>query len=286
MSSEEAFHSAEIVRDARGRQYHIGVAPGEVAPYCLLVGDPARAERISERFDSVAFERRNREYVTFTGVYKGVEVSVMATGIGCDNTEIAVIELAQTRDDITFLRVGSCGGLQPEIALGDLVVSTGSVRMENTSTFFVPEGYPAVAHWEVILAVIEAARVEGFPFHVGLTATASGFYGAQGREVPGFPPRFKNLDEQLQPIGVKNFEMEASTLFTLSTLRGLRSGAVCAVYANRGQNQFITPRFKDTAELRAIQTGLRAVRILARMDEARGSEAYWSPSTGDPRVLD
>lgn len=277
---EREFHSAEIVRTGEGRQYHIGLAPGEIAPYVLLCGDPARADRVRDMFDETTFERRCREYVTFTGKYHGMDVSVMSTGIGCDNTEIAVIELAQLREDLTLLRIGSCGGLQTDIELGDLVVSTGAVRMENTSTFFVPEGYPAVAHYEVVLAVIQAAHELRLRHHVGLTATASGFYGAQGREVPGFPPRYPDLDQQLSRIGVKNFEMETSTLFTLATLRGLRSGAVCAVYANRMLDRFIDLDFKDDAELRVIRAGLRALEILAKMDESRGEKTWWFPSLG------
>ncbi len=272
-----SFESAEVVKDAEGRQYHIGVAPGELAPYILLCGDPARAERVAGLFDSVRVERRNREYVTFTGEWQGGELSVMATGIGCDNTEIAVIELAQCADRPTLLRIGSCGGLQSECAVGQLVVSTGGVRLENTSTFFVPEGHAAVAHHEVVLAMIEACERKGFEYHVGLTATASGFYGAQGREVPGFPPRFANLDEQLGATGVKNLEMESSTLFTLAGMGGMRAGTVCAIYANRLRNEFIETGAKHDAEGRCIETGLEAVRVLRAMDAARGSDKFWRP---------
>ena len=276
----EHFESAEVVRTEEGRQYHIGLAPGEVARFVLLCGDPARAERVAESFDSVRVEARNREYVTFTGQYQGLEVSVMATGIGCDNTEIAIIELSQVVEQPTFLRIGSCGGLQKEIDLGDLVISTGSVRMENTSTWFVPEGYPAVAHPEVVLALVEAATRKDYSHHVGLTATASGFYGAQGRNVPGFRPRFPDLENELAELGVKNFEMEASTLFTLSSLRGYRCGAVCAVYANRHANRFIDTQSKHEAEGRCIEVGLETIRVLAAMDSKRDQKPFWHPSLG------
>ncbi len=274
------FESAEVVRTSEGRQYHVGLAPGEVASYVLLCGDPARAERVAELFESVRVEARNREYVTFTGMFDGIEVSVMATGIGCDNTEIAIVELSQVVENPTFLRIGSCGGLQPDIGLGDLVVSSGSVRMENTSTWFVPEGYPAVAHHEVVLSLIEASSRLDHTFHVGLTATASGFYGGQGRKVPGFPPRYPNLESDLGKIRVMNFEMESSTLFTLSNLRGFRSGAVCAVYANRHANRFIDTESKHDAEGRCIKTGLEAIRILKSMDDKRGAQPFWTPSMG------
>src|SRR2546423_10490 len=142
------YESAEIVKTAEGRQYHIGLAPEDVAPFCVLVGDPARATRVSKLFDSVRCERRSREYVAYTGVYRGIPLTVLATGIGCDNTEIAVVEYCQLTPTPTFIRCGSSGALQPEIALGDLIVSTGAVKLENTTSFFVPEGYPALAHHE------------------------------------------------------------------------------------------------------------------------------------------
>ncbi|GIW71844.1 MAG: uridine phosphorylase [Planctomycetota bacterium] len=274
------FESAELVRDETGRQYHIGLAPGEVAPVVLLVGDPARAERVSTYFEQVQLERRNREYVTYTGLYRGGPLTVMATGMGCDNTEIAVIELCQLVERPTLIRVGSSGGLSPELELGDLVISTGAVKLENTTAFFVPEGYPALAHHEVVLALAEAAARSGHRHVLGLTASASGFYGAQARKVPGFPVRYPELPEELARIGVKNFEMETSALFCLASLRGVRAGAVCAVYASRPRNAFIDSGAKQRAEAACIEVGLGAVEVLRAMDRARGGAAHWLPSHG------
>lgn len=275
-----SFESAEIVKTAEGRQYHVGVAPGEIAPYILLVGDPARAKKVAQRFSKVELERSSREYVTITGTYQGERLTVTATGIGTDNTEIAVIELTQCVESPTFIRVGSCGALAPEIRLGDLVISTGGLKLETTSAAFVPEGYPSVAHHEVVLALLEGAAKTGATHHLGITATACGFYGAQGRTVPGFPPRDPELPAKLAAINVKNLEMEASLLFTLANLRGLRAGAVCAVYADRGANKFVDTDLKDRAEARAIECGLAAVEVLRKMDRARGKDARWRPSHG------
>ena len=258
------FASAERVEDESGRQYHIGLRRGDVAPFILTVGDPARARRIARRFDAVTLpESQNREFVTVSGIYRGIPLTVMATGIGCDNTEIAVVELCRIVDAPTFIRVGTSGGLQEDIALGDLIVSTGAVRLENTSTFFVHEGFPAVAHYEVVAALVRAAQALGAPHHVGITATASGFYGAQGRRGSGFEPRFPDLVDSLGRMGVKNLEMEASTLFTLCAMRGFRAGAVCAAFANRPKNAFIDPSEKIAAEDRAIDCGLLAFEYLA-----------------------
>lgn len=261
------FRSAEIVSDASGRQYHIGLKPGEVAANILLCGDPARAHRTAGFFERRAKPIANREYVTITGEYKGLPITVMATGMGPDNTEIAVIELAQIVEEPTFIRIGSSGAVKEGIELGDLVISTGAVRLENTSTAFVPEGYPAIAHHEVIVALLDAVRAKGFPHHLGLAATAPGFYGAQARRVPGFPPRDPDLPARLEAMNVLNLEMESSCLFTLAMLAGLRAGAVCAVYANRHRNEFISGDVKDLAEQRCIETGLAAFEALAKHEK-------------------
>ena len=279
----ETFHSAEIVKTAEGRQYHIGLSPDEVADFCILVGDPARATKVSKHFDSVRCERRSREYVTYTGVYRGNPLTVMATGIGCDNTEIAIVEYCQLAGDkTTFLRCGSSGALRPEIALGDLIISTGAVRLDNTTAYFVHEGYPAAAHPEVMLAMIEACEGQQGSYHLGITASAPGFYGAQGRKVPGFPVRYPELPAEMERQGVANFEMETSALFVLSSLRGVRAGAVCAAYANRHANVFIDTATKDAAEARCIDATLRAVEVLRKMDAARDKAGArrWRPSLG------
>jgi uridine phosphorylase len=277
----ESYQSAQIVKTAAGKQYHIGAGPGDVAPQIMLVGDPARADKVASHFDSIDVRRAHREYVTVTGQYKGAPLTVTATGIGCDNTEIAIIELVQCVENPTFIRVGSSGALADDIVLGDLVISSGAVRLESTSTYFVPEGYPAVAHYEVVAALVEATKdLEGRTAHLGLTATAPGFYGAQGRNVPGFPPRDPELPNRLGTIGVKNMEMEASLLFTLATLRGLRAGAVCAIYADRGADTFVDDTARNEAEAACIAAGLRAFEVLRAMDAARGESALWRPSHG------
>jgi uridine phosphorylase len=266
MSDEPSrdYESAERIQDAEGRQYHIGLAPGEVEPFILTVGDPARAERIAEKFDEPPRLRRsNREYLTFTGVCRGMPMSVMATGMGADNTEIAIVELAQIVENPTFIRVGTCGALQAEIGLGDLIISTGSVRLENTTSYFVHEGFPAIAHHEVITALIAAAEESERDFHTGITATAPGFYGAQGRGGNGFEPRFPDLPDQLAKMNVKNLEMETSALFTLAAMRGFRAGAVCAAIANRPRNAFIDKAGKVPAEDAAVEVALEAFRRLS-----------------------
>jgi uridine phosphorylase len=256
---------------ADGRTYHVGVRRGEVAPTIVLVGDPKRAERVAARFDRVRGEPvRNREYVTITGERGGLPITVCATGMGCDNTEMAVVELLACVDRPDFLRIGSCGALRPETKVGDLIVSTGALRLEATTLGFVRPEYPAVAHHEMVLALASAAARAGVRHRVGLTATTAGFYGWQAREGGPFAPREPKLAEELGALGVENFEMEASALFVLASLKGLRAGAVCAAFASRPRDEFIAGEAKDAAEERAIDVGLGALDVLAEMDRARG----------------
>jgi len=245
------------------KQYHIALSRGEVAPNILLCGDYSRAETISKFFDRIKLKKQNRGFLTYTGFYKGIPISVMATGIGPANTEIALIELSQIAKDITIIRVGSCGGLQKYTSLGNLIISSAALRLENTSLFFVPEGYPAVAHYEVVLALQKAAENLKQKYHIGLTATAPGFYGAQGRPVNGFPLLTPDITKYFGKIGVLNFEMETSTLLTLAQLKNYRAGSICAVYVDRYKYKVISNAHKKQAELNCIKTALNSIELLS-----------------------
>ena len=265
------------------RQYHIGLGPGELAEYILLPGDPDRTSRIATRLDSIELERRNREFATVTGSYRGLPVSVVSTGVGTDNVEIVVAEILAITERPTFIRVGSCGALQPGIGLGDLIITSGAVRLEATTSYFVHDGYPAVADFEAVAALVEAADRLGHRAHVGITATAPGFFGAQGRPIPQLPVRYPDLAEEMARQRVLNFEMEASALLVLAGLAGSRAGVVCAVYAQRSTGEFITGEARERAESACVETGLEGLRILAAMDSQRQRAAAdrWRPSLWD-----
>ena len=251
---------ATTMSDERGRQYHIGLEPGELAPNVLVCGDPARAERFADaHLSAVRVERRSREYVTFTGLLGALETSVMSTGMGADNMEIAMIEMAALQPVGTVIRMGSCGGLQSRTEPGDLVVSTAAVRLETTTTAYVPPGFPAVADIDLILALRQACVSLEVPHHVGITATAAGFYGAQGRSVGPFRSLHGPVLEQLTACGVLNLEMECSALFTLASLAGWRAGAVCAVYANRLHDTALDHAGRREAEARCMAVAARAL---------------------------
>jgi uridine phosphorylase len=281
-----ADHRVKTISDRRiaipagERQYHIGLGPGELAEYILLPGDPDRTARIASRFESIELERHHREFVSATGRFRGRRVSVVSTGIGTDNVEIVVAEILAITDRPTFIRVGSCGALQPEMALGDLVITSGAVRLESTTSFFVHDGYPAVADYEAVVALIEAAERLGHRYHVGVTATAPGFFGAQGRPIPQLPIRYPDLAEEMARQRVMNFEMEASALLVLASLARCRAGVVCAVYANRTTGDFVTGELKDVAEAACVETGLESLLVLADMDDQKREARTdrWRPS--------
>jgi uridine phosphorylase len=252
------------------RQYHIALERGELSEYVLLVGDPGRVAKVAARWDSVELERSNREITTATGTYRGMRVSCMSTGMGTDNVEIVLAEVMEITDAATFIRIGSSGALQPEIALGDLIVSTGAVRMENTTDFYVHPGYPAVAHRDVVWALEQACRDGGHPYHVGLTATASGFFAPQGRQMRTLPVRYPELADELRRQRVANLEMESSALFVLAHLAGLRSGTVCAAYAQRTDGTFLEGAAKEAAEARCIDAGLTGIYLLWQVDTGDG----------------
>jgi uridine phosphorylase len=248
-----------------GEQYHLEVGPGDVAESVLLPGDPERLPTITEFWESSEEVGHHREYRTVTGRHDGTPISVTSTGIGSPSAAIAVEELARVGAN-TLIRVGSCGAIQPEMAVGDLVITTGAVRQEGTSAEYVREDYPATADHEVVAALIAAAERLGYEYHTGITMSSDSFYAGQGR--PGYrgfeAAGSGHLVEDLQNANVANIEMEASAILTLANVYGLRAGAICTVYANRE-----TGEFRTEGEARAAETASLAVTLLAKMDEKK-----------------
>jgi uridine phosphorylase len=267
---------------AGNRQYHIALERGELAEHVLLVGDPGRVAKVAAHWDEVRLERSNREITTATGTYRGMPISCMSTGMGTDNVEIVLAEVMEITDAPTFIRIGSSGALQPQIALGDLVVAIGAVRLENTTDFYVHPGYPAIAHRDVVWALEAACRDLGHRYHLGITATASGFYAPQGRAMRTLPVRYPELAEELRRQGVVNLEMESSALFVLAGLAGLRSGTICAAYAQRVDGTFLEGAEKEAAEARCIEAGLSGIHLLWEIDTQTDGDFHsrWSPMVG------
>lgn len=206
------------------RQYHIGVAPGEVSTVALLPGDPFRVPMIAEFLDDVREVAHNREHLTMTGTYKGHPITATSTGMGCPSTAIAVEELARV-GVTSFIRVGSSAATQPGIEPGALLVSEGTLRNDGTSAAYAHPGFPAVPDLALTGALLEATREiaarEGVPVHSGLNASDDAFYA----ETPEWIAT-------LERHGILNVEMESSALYVVARLRGLRAGMVCACSSN------------------------------------------------------
>lgn len=263
-----------LPKNRQGRYYHLNCGPGDLAPYILTCGDPDRARRVARSFDRVELRRKNREFLTYTGYYHDIPVSIIATGIGAAASAIAVVEAAQCVAPATFIRLGSTGALQGHINLGDLVITTEALREENTTHFYAPAEIKALAHPDVLAALRQAAAALEVPHHLGVTCTSPDFYAGQGRVVPGFPTLDPEKVKRLSRAGVLNLEMEMSAYLTLaavSTLK-LRAGGACVVVNNRLRGVFASARLFRRAEQRLIQVGLRAVEILAAKDGGKGEE--------------
>lgn len=257
--------SRESENPNRGEQYHIELREGDIDGPVLLPGDPDRTEIIAELWDDAEELASHREYRTLAGKYEGEPVAVTSTGIGSPSAAIAVEELARIGAD-TFIRVGSCGAIQPGIDIGDLIITTGAVRQEGTSDEYVREDYPASAHGEVVTALVTAAERLDHEYHLGVTCSTDSFYAGQSRAgFDGFRAAGAEARiEALREAGVLNFEMEASTILTLASLYGLRAGAVCTVYANR-----VTGEFRTEGQRKAAETASLAAALLTEMDRIK-----------------
>ncbi|MEM3536136.1 MAG: nucleoside phosphorylase, partial [Candidatus Bathyarchaeia archaeon] len=251
---------------SNNKQYHIACKKGDLAEYLLVPGDPDRVPKIASFWDPAKEVSCHREFRSFTGKYKGVSISAISSGIGPACMAIVVNE-ASNIGVHTFIRVGSTGAIQEDIACGDVIISSAAVRLDYTSNCYVIPEYPAVANYEILLALIEAAERLGIlNYHVGITATTADFYAGQNRPTAkGNCYKIENLLPILQKARVLNFEMETATLYTLANLYGLRACSICAVYANRCKNEFKP----EAGEENAIKIANEAVKILYEWDEKK-----------------
>lgn len=252
------------------RQYHIQVAKGEVGRYVILPGDPKRCAKIARYFADPVLIADNREYITYTGTIDGVKVSVTSTGIGGPSAAIALEELANCGAD-TFIRVGTCGGMQEEVLSGDLVIASGAIRRDGTSREYAPIEYPAVSDYGILTALDEAARNLDMRSHIGVVHCKDAFYGQHNPELlPQSGILLQKWDAYLN-MGCLASEMESATLFIVGSYRKVRTGTILLVMANqiRAAKRLPNPIVHDTDS--AIRTAIEAVRILIRRDN--GTEA-------------
>ena len=250
------------------RQYHIQVAKDEVGRYVILPGDPKRCVKIAQYFDNPVLIADNREYITYTGTLDGVKVSVTSTGIGGPSASIAMEELYRCGAD-TFVRIGTCGGMQTEIKSGDIVIATAAVRMEGTSREYAPIEYPAVANLDVTNALVEAAKEKGFIYHTGVVQSKDSFYGQHEPETKPVSYELMNKWEAWKRLGCLASEMESAALFVVASHLRVRAGSCFLVLANQEREKLglENPVVHDTEK--AIQVAVQAIRELIRADKAK-----------------
>ena len=250
------------------RQFHIACKGGDVGRYCLLPGDPGRSEQIARYFDNPVRVAANREFVTYTGTLAGEPVSVVSTGIGGPSAAIAMEELANIGAD-TFVRVGTCGGIRLDVKSGDLVVATGAVRMEGTSREYAPIEFPAVADFEVLTALVDAARASGRDWHAGVVQCKDSFYGQHSPQRMPVSYELQSKWEAWKRLGVLASEMESAALFTVAAARGVRCGSVFHVIWNQERNAAGLDQIRDEDTDAAVRTGIEAVKLLIQRDRRK-----------------
>lgn len=265
--------SAELILSANGRIYHLDLLPSEISSTIILVGDPGRVSQVSKKFDKILYQRVHREFITHTGIIGKTPISVVSTGIGTDNIDIVINELdalvnidfatgkpKEKHTTLTFIRIGTSGSLHASIPIDSFLLNTHSLGLDNLLSFYdneidqtleafyvkINDKYPALSLLPVkpYLTAADASLVLLFKndMQTGITMTAPGFYGAQGRQLR-LKSRMKNLldmvaNAEREETSLTNFEMETSGIYGLSALLNHKAISCSVILANRPQNIF------------------------------------------------
>ena len=257
--------------EGAGYQYHVGLRPGDIGEYVILPGDPHRVPKIAAYFDDPVKVADSREFVTYTGTLEGVKVSCTSTGVGGPSASIALEELCNVGGK-TFIRVGTCGGMDINVKGGDIVIATGAVRQDGTSKEYAPIEYPAVPDVTVAASLVFAARDLGFKYHTGVVQCKDAFYGQHMPEaLPNSHELLNKWDAWLR-LGCKASEMESSTLFIVGAYRKVRVGSVFLVVANQEREKAGLPNKQEHDTDRAIRVAIEAIRMLIADDKARAEK--------------
>ena len=257
-----------MVYSSDGRTYHTQTAVGEVGRYVILPGDPKRCASIAKYFDDAHLVADSREFITYTGTLLGEKVSVCSTGIGGASASIAMEELVQCGAD-TFVRVGTCGGMDLDVKGGDIVVATGAIRMEGTSKEYAPIEFPAVANLDVVNALVSSAEKLGANCHTGVVECKDSFYGQHSPETKPVSYELENKWEAWLRLGTLASEMESAALFVVASYLKVRCGSTFLVVANqeRAKRGMDNPLVHDT-DL-AIRVGVGALKELIEADREK-----------------
>ncbi|MDR1169153.1 MAG: uridine phosphorylase [Heliobacteriaceae bacterium] len=244
-----------------GIQYHIGLKEGDAGKYVILPGDPKRCEKIAQYFDDAKLMADSREYITYTGYLNNEKVSVTSTGIGGPSAAIALEELVNIGAQ-TFIRAGTCGGIDADVQSGDIVIAAGAVRMEGASREYAPIEFPAVADLDVTNALVQAVKNLGYRYHTGIVQCKDSFYGQHSPERMPVDYELINKWNAWKRLGCKASEMESAALFTAASALKVKAGTILLTVANQEREKLHleNPVVHDTE--RAIKTAIEALKIL------------------------
>ncbi|MBQ1728785.1 MAG: uridine phosphorylase [Oscillospiraceae bacterium] len=251
---------------SKEKMYHIALSEGDVGRFVIVPGDPGRCEKIARYFASPRLVGQNREYTTYTGTLDGVPVSVTSTGIGGASAAIAMEELTKIGAD-TFIRVGTCGGINMKVRSSDVVIATGAIRMEGTSREYAPIEYPATADYGVTRALTDAAEALGYTWHAGVVQCKDSFYGQHSPEKS--PVSFELLAkwEAWKKLGVLASEMESAALFTVAAALGVRCGTVLSVVWNQERKAAGLFEEDNHDTDMAIKVAIEAIRSMIKAEK-------------------
>ena len=250
------------------RQYHIHCAPGEVGRYVILPGDPGRCASIAAYFDDAKLVAQNREYTTYTGTLLGVPVSVCSTGIGGPSASIAMEELHKLGAD-TFIRTGTCGGIDIDVKSGDIVVATGAIRYEHTSMEYAPIEFPAVADFGITAALVNASRALGYTTHSGVVQCKDSFYGQHSPEASPVYYELLQKWESWKRLGVKASEMESAALFVVAAALHVRCGSCFHVVWNQEREKAGLDQDMSEDTSASVKVAVEALKRVIAEDQAR-----------------
>lgn len=250
-------------------QFHIHCKAGDVGRYCILPGDPGRCKTIANHFDNPVFVSQNREYTVYTGTLLGEKVSVCSTGIGGPSASIAMEELHNIGAD-TFIRVGTCGGIDLDVRSGDVVIATGAIRFEHTSREYAPIEYPAVPSFEVATALVQAARNLGKSYKTGVVQCKDAFYGQHSPAK--MPVSYELLEkwEAWKRLGVKASEMESAALFVTAAALGCRCAACFHVIWNQEREVAGLDQERDEDTSSSVRAAVEALKLVIERDRRAG----------------
>lgn len=243
------------------KQYHIALEEKDSAKFCILPGDPGRVEKIAQYLDNPQFIASNREYTTWSGGLCGERVLVTSTGIGGPSAAIAMEELCAIGVR-TFIRVGTCGGINMDVKSSDVVIATGAVRFDGTGREYAPIEFPAVADFEVVSALVASAQELGEKWHTGIVQCKDSFYGQHN---PSRMPVYYDLLnkwESWKRLGVMASEMESATLFVVASALGAKCGSVLNVIWNQERKAAGYHEPDDFDTDRGIRVAVGAVKKL------------------------